>query len=117
MATFAERLKELREEKHLSQKALGDEIGVSENTIYRWESATQSPREEYVTRLSNFFQVGSLYLTGVVDERNILTDEESSTEKEDEEFMLKQYRLLSPTMKKMIRLMVSSAYVAEKSGR
>ena len=52
---------------------------------------------------------------GLVDECNILTDEEASTEKEDEKFMLKQYRLLSPTMKKMIRLMVSSAYVAEKS--
>ena len=116
MATFAERFKELREEKRLSQKAFGDEIDVSENTIYRWESATQSPREEYVTRLSNFFQVGNLYLTGLVDECKILTDEEASTEKEDEEFMLKQYHLLSPTMKKIIRLMVSSAHVAEKTG-
>lgn len=35
MATFAERLKELRDENHLSQKALGEEIGVSGNTIYR----------------------------------------------------------------------------------
>jgi len=117
MTTFAERLKELRDERHLSQKSLGDEIGVSENTIYRWESATQAPREEYLMRLSNFFQVGSLYLTGLVDERNILTDEEASTDKEDEEFMLKQYRLLSPRMKKMVRLMVSSAYIAEKTER
>ena len=106
-----------RAQRYLSQKALGEEIGVSENTIYRWESATQAPREEYVMHLSNFFQVGSAYLTGLVDERNILTDEEASTEKEDEEFMLKQYRLLSPTMKKMIRLMVSSAYIAEKTER
>ena len=95
MATFAERLKELRDERHLSQKALGEEIGVSENTIYRWESSTQAPREEYVMRLSNFFQVGSAYLTGLVDERNILTDGEASTEKDDEKFMLTQYRLLS----------------------
>ena len=43
MATFAERLKELRDERHISQKALGEEIGLSENTIYRWESATQAP--------------------------------------------------------------------------
>ena len=60
MAIFAERLKELRDENHLSQKALGEEIGVSENTIYRWESATQAPREEYVMCLANFFQVREL---------------------------------------------------------
>ena len=102
MATFAERLKELRDERHLSQKALGEEIGVSENTIYRWESSTQAPREEYVMRLSSFFQVGSAYLTGLVDERNILTDGEVRLKK---------------TMKKMIRLMVTSAYIAEKTER
>lgn len=68
-------------------------------------------------RLASFFQVGSAYLTGPVDERSILTDEEAPTDKEDEEFMLKQYRLLSPRMKKMVRLMVSSAYIAEKTER
>ena len=72
-------MKELRDERCPSQKALGEKIGVSENTIYRWELFTQAPREEYVMRLYNLFQVGSLYLTGLIDERNVLTDEEKWT--------------------------------------
>ena len=64
--------------------------------------------------LSNYFKVGYLYLIGAVDDRNVLTDEEASTDKEDEELMLKLYRALSPDLKKMIRLTVNSAYLVER---
>lgn len=40
MATFAERLKELREERHLEQEELGAELDVSKNTVYRWEDSS-----------------------------------------------------------------------------
>ena len=113
MATFAERLKQLREERNLGQEELGAELGVSKNTVYRWEANRQQPKEEHVMFLSNYFKVGYLYLIGAVDDRNVLTDEEASTEKEDEELMLKLYRSLSPDMKKMIRLTVNSAYLVE----
>jgi len=33
-----------RTKKHLSRKALGDRIGVDQNTIYRWEHGEQAPR-------------------------------------------------------------------------
>ena len=45
MATFAERLKELREERHLGQEKLGAELEVSKNTVYRWELEGSSPKK------------------------------------------------------------------------
>lgn len=114
MATFAERLKQLREERHLGQEELGAELGVSKNTVYRWEAGRQQPKEEHMMFLSNYFKVGYLYLIGATDDRNVLTDEEASTDQEDEELMLKLYRSLSPDLKKMIRMTVNSAYLIER---
>ena len=62
--------------------------------------------------LANSFHVNYLYLIGVVDDRNIITEEDES--EEDEEMMLKLYRLLSPDLKKMVRLTVNSAYLVER---
>ena len=56
MATFAERLKQLREERNLGQEELGAELGVSKNTVYRWEANRQQPKEEHVLFLSNFMK-------------------------------------------------------------
>ena len=96
MATFAERLKELREERHLGQEELGAELEVSKNTVYRWEAGRQQPKEEHVMFLANFFHVHYLYLLGAVDDRNIIAEEDDSVE--DEKMMLKIYCSLSPNL-------------------
>ena len=44
MATFGERLKQLREERNLSQQELGDENGVTKDTLYRWEASKMQPK-------------------------------------------------------------------------
>ena len=61
---------------------------------------------------ANFFHVNYLYLIGAVDERNMIAEKDES--EEDEKMMLKLYRLLSPDLKKMVRLTVNSAYLAER---
>ena len=118
MATFAERLKELREEKGISQQELGDEIGVSKDTVYRWEASKMQPKEEHVTFLAGFFHVSYLYLVGAVDEREMIISEDDTKEgAKEEELMLKLYRSLSPDLKKMVQLTVRSAYLVEKERR
>ncbi len=112
MASFAERLKELREERNLGQEEPGAELEVSKNTVYRWEAGRQQPKEEHVMFLANFFHVHYLYLPGAVDDRNIITNEDESDK--DGEMMLKLYRSLSPDLKKMVRLTVNSAYLVER---
>lgn len=114
MASFAERLKELREEKKLKQEELGEIVGVSKDTIYRWENGKQQPKEEYVMLLAQYLNVSIMYLTGAIDERDIIFEDDETDERQTEEYLLSMYRRLSPDLKKMIQLTIASAYTVER---
>ena len=58
------RLKELRQEKGLSQQALGKEIRVSYRTIQNWENGVNSIKQDKAQTLANFFGVHIGYLLG-----------------------------------------------------
>lgn len=67
-ANFSKRLKELREEKGLSQRQLAREIQATQANISRWEKGTQDPSTEWIILLAKFFDVSTDYLLGVEDE-------------------------------------------------
>ena len=64
---FAERLKELREEKGLSIRMLSKEVGYSDVAIGRWESKKQIPNIETLITFAKYFNVSSDYLLGLED--------------------------------------------------
>ena len=41
--TLGERIAEKRKENGLSQEALGEELGVSRQSVYKWESGSALP--------------------------------------------------------------------------
>ncbi len=59
---FALRLKELRESKGLSQKALANKLGVSQSTVGMWESQKREPNFSTTEEIANFFGVTIDYL-------------------------------------------------------
>jgi len=65
METFKERLKDLREEKELSQRELGRSIGVENTNIARWENGTQDITSKNIIKLALFFDVTAGYLLGL----------------------------------------------------
>lgn len=67
MKEFAERLKELREEKGLTYSALAQQINVSAVAISRWERMLRTPSIEQLKNLAIFFNVSSDYLIGLED--------------------------------------------------
>ena len=67
MNKFAERLKSLREEKGLSQRALSRETGFSQAGIARWESNSQVPTIDTAITLAKYFGVTTDYIIGVSD--------------------------------------------------
>ena len=67
MNKFAERLKELRTDKNLSQKMLARETGYSQAAIARWEANLQIPNIEVAVKFANYFNVSSDYLLGLED--------------------------------------------------
>ena len=68
------RLKELRKEKGMSQKALAKELGVSYRTWQYWENGASSIKPDNLKKLCEIFDVDVPYLLGyntVKNETNI----------------------------------------------
>ena len=61
------RLKELRQQKNISQQTLAKEIGVSQKAIDFWEKDINEPKSSYVIKLSIYFKVSADYLLGLED--------------------------------------------------
>ena len=65
---FAYRVKKLRKAQKLSQKELGEALGLTQNTISAIESGTRTTTIEKLILLAKFFDVSADYLLGLKDE-------------------------------------------------
>ena len=61
---FRIRLKELRENKGMSQYAFAAKFGVAQSTVGNWESGIREPNLDTIQRISEFFNVTVDYLLG-----------------------------------------------------
>lgn len=68
-SSFAERLKELREEHGLSQSQLSRELGgkITQVAITLWENKKRTPSLDYVIILAQYFGVTLDYIAGLED--------------------------------------------------
>lgn len=64
MAKFGEILEELRQDKNLSQKELGDILHVTAGTISNYENDVHLPSSEKLVDLASIFNVTTDYLLG-----------------------------------------------------
>ena len=67
MKIFAERLRELRQEKNLSMKELAKAINATDAAISNWENQINEPKISYLKELALFFNVTTDYLLGLED--------------------------------------------------
>lgn len=67
MATYSERIKELRKNKHLSQLDLADKLGVNKVTVSQYERGVRRPNIDVVSALCDIFNVSTDYLLGEDD--------------------------------------------------
>lgn len=65
MEIFAERLKELREDKNLSIQALSRELKISASSIWRWENGDSDIKASQLKLLAQYFKVSTDYLLGL----------------------------------------------------
>jgi transcriptional regulator with XRE-family HTH domain len=70
---FSNKLKELRKEKGLSQKVLGDFLGVTRQAVAAYEKDKRQPGYETLLKLSNYFNVSADYLLGRIESKDIDT--------------------------------------------
>lgn len=62
--TFGDKLREIRKNKNLTQKELGEKIGKTGATICDWEKGKASPNIEDLVRLADVLQVTTDYMLG-----------------------------------------------------
>lgn len=66
---FNIRLKELRNQKNMTQDELGKVLNVSGKTIGAWERDSRQPNIETINALANYFNVSTDYLLGRSEEK------------------------------------------------
>ena len=71
---FKDKLKSLREEKKLTQEALGNAIYVSRSAIAKWEAGLGLPSETSIDALCDFFGVDRLELFPNAKAENLLVN-------------------------------------------
>ena len=67
MKIIAKRIKELREEKGLSQKELAKELSVTQTTISKWEQDIRNPDIYTIVKMCKLFNVSADYFLGLED--------------------------------------------------
>ena len=122
MATTAERIKQLRKKKGISQSELAELIGVKNNTVSTWERGTRKPDFEALNLLSNYFEVSFEYILGSSDKEETRvkpTQDELdqlalSALADDLYDNMKKYCQLSTKSQKMIDALINATYQMEK---
>ena len=77
------RLKELRQEKNLTQQELANEIGVTKRTYIYWEKGERQIKTDKAKQLADFFGVPVGYLLGYSSIPPLLEKQLSEQEKEE----------------------------------
>lgn len=70
MRKFNEVLKGLREERHLSQRALAEKLGISNSAVGMYESGNREPNYDILEQIADFFNVDMNYLLGKTTIKN-----------------------------------------------
>ncbi|HHV30479.1 helix-turn-helix domain-containing protein [Acetivibrio mesophilus] len=68
---FAAMLKQLREEKRLSQKDIADYLGITRQAVASYELAKREPDYEVLKKLADYFDVSIDYLLGRANCRDV----------------------------------------------
>lgn len=68
MRTIAETIKDLRNEKNITQKMLAKSLSIPIPTLSHWECGYAEPSIKDIITLSNYFNVSTDYLLGRTDD-------------------------------------------------
>lgn len=107
--TLGERLKELRENLHLSQKVAASHFGITNFQLSRYETGKANPDPELIAEFAKFYEVSSDYLLGLSSVKNPRKRSEnpflndlSQVSKEDLEELEEYFQLMQRRKKKHI---------------
>lgn len=118
---IAETFKNLRLEKGLTQKELGEKLNIGQSTVNNYENENRIPIPEIIIAYSKFFNVSTDYLLGLEDDFGSKSEKSAlkkivSDDLSDEEIkMIKKIRLLGPYEQTYIKAQIDALSDTQKS--
>ena len=104
-----ENLKNLRSASGVSQKTLADNIGLSQQSINKYENHNIEPDIATLIPIADYFHTSVDYLVGHTTNMSPLPLESSQISPE-ESIMLCKYRILSDKRKKIIQMLLDELF-------
>ena len=104
-------LKSLRETAAVSQKQLADAIGVSQQSINKYENHNIEPDIETLIRIADFFDTSVDYLVGYTKIRRKIEQATSYELNEEEAKIMDGFRKLPKKQKACIATIIDSYFV------
>ena len=101
-------LKKLREDASISQKALADAIGVSQQSVNKYENHNIEPDIETLIRIADFFDTSVDYLIGHTSVRRRIEEVRVYELNDHESQVIEQYRTLTTKQKACIDVVMES---------
>lgn len=71
MNIFADRLKKIRKKNKISQRALSNELNISQSQISKYEKGIDTPSGNILIKMAQFLNVSTEYLLGIISHFDI----------------------------------------------
>lgn len=101
-------LKRLRSEKGISQQALAEIIGISQQSVNKYENHNIEPDITTLILLAKYFNTSVDYLIGNTEIDHIIENLESYELNDDESTLINNYRKLSTAEKDSIKTVITN---------
>lgn len=106
---MVENLKKLRTQSNISQQQLADVIGVSQQSINKYENHGVEPDIKTLISLADYFSTSVDYLIGNTQIERKIEKVQKYELNDDECKIIDGFRKLNPTEKEIIRLIISNS--------
>ena len=103
-----ENLKVLRSEFAITQKQLADVIGVSQQSINKYENHNIEPDIGTLIRMADYFDTSIDFLVGYSSERRKTSSSSSQDISRQENSLIRKYRTLTQKEKQSIDLVIEN---------
>ena len=105
---MVERLKELRTRRQISQQKLPLDLGISQQSINKYENHNVEPDIYLLKKMADYFAVSVDYLIGHSDIPRRLEAVQRYDLNSEEAEVVEQYRMLTPNERESIRLVMEN---------
>ena len=98
------RLKELREEKSISQQKLVENLGISQASVSKYEKGLAEPNLQLLCRMAEYFHVSADYLIGKSEHKSPLQTDSLS---EEDAQLLYRFQTLAPHQQEKVQIYIA----------